>query len=364
MSVFYSGAYIEANFVAKTKDFSMKKQWAVVTTLLLLAAPFVMLGCGGDDDPTDPPEEACSITVTTPVAGDGFVPGDPDNQTVRIRWDKTGSASQVSIELLKAGTLVDIIASSAANSGLYVWTASNMGAPNGTDFTIQVTALNEDNCFGVSSPFSLTNIIGCDVTITNVFEQGATLVAGNALTLTWDSASTMGNVSFELWREDNDAGAVGFINEAPLDDTGSWDWTIDSLNSGTYDYYYLKIIANGVEECVGTSDTFAMVDVNICTIEMISPQPDDVWTEGQPHIIDIVASNDVTAVNFRLYKGQEFLGNITFAPVLVTDIPYVWESVDDFGNETGNTLYRIRAVNVDDQYCVGESEPFTIISTQ
>ncbi len=343
----------------------MKKHWAVLSVALLIAVPFVLWGCGGDDDPTDPPVEACSITVTTPVTGDAFVPGDPDNQTVRIRWDKSGDAARVSIELLKAGELVDVIAPNATNNGVYTWTASNMGAANGADFSVRVTALDEDNCLGVSGQFSLTNTVGCSLAFTNDFDHDITFVAGDNLTLTWYSNSTLGNVSIELWRGDDNTTPVGFITEAPLPDTGSYDWTIDSLNSGTYDFYTLKIIANGVDGCFAVSDTFGIADEDVCSINISSPQPDVVWTEGHTEEIDLIASDDVTAVNLRLYKGSEFLGNITYAVdgVLVADMPYSWV-VSDFGNEVGNTVYRIRAISIDDQYCIGISEPFTIISTQ
>ena len=42
-------------------------------------------------------------------------------------------------------------------------------------------------------------------------------------------------------------------------------------------------------------------------------------------------------------------------------MPYQWDSVSAFGNEVGIESYRVRAINVDDQYCVGESAAFTIM---
>ncbi len=340
----------------------MKKQWVILLVALLVALPFFLWGCGGDDDPTDPPVESCAITVTTPAVGDAFVPGDVDNQTVRIRWDKSGNAPTVSIELLKSGALVDVIAASVNNSGFFQWIANNLGAANGSDFAIRVTALGEDDCLGISGQFSLTSISGCSIAFTNEFDGEIPYLAGNTLTLTWDSGNTLGNVSVELWRMDDNAAPVGFINEAPIDDDGSYDWTIDSLNSGTYDFYYLKILANGVVDCIGQSPIFAMVDEDVCSIALMSPQPGDVWNEGQIHDIDITNSADVTEVSLRLYNGAVFLGTI-HTNVLVADLPYAW-TVLDFGNETGNSSYRVRAISVDDQYCVGESEAFTIISQQ
>ncbi len=340
----------------------MKKQWTARASFLLLAVPLLFLGCG-EDDPVDPPTETCSVTVSNPTSGSSFIPGDPDNDNMPIRWAETGEATRVSVELLKAGSVVGIISGSAPNSGFYSWTADNMDAANGDDFSIRITALGEDNCLGLSGQFSLTNTVGCSLDFLTVFDPDIDLIAGNELTLTWDSDHTLGNVSIELWRQDTDA-RIGYINDSALDDDGSYTWVIDSLNSGTYQSYFLKIVANGVDDCFGISGDFPMVDDDLCIIGMMAPQPGAVWTEGQSYDIDISPSEGVTSVNLMLYKNFEFLGNINFAPILVEDFPYTWEQVSDFGNESGTDTYRIKAVNNDDQYCVGISETFTIISTQ
>ncbi|MCP4292235.1 MAG: hypothetical protein GY780_10440 [bacterium] len=345
----------------------MKKHGAFIRfallAIVLSIVTTVFWGCGSDDDPVDPPAADCAISLISPNAGESFIPGDADHQTVNIRWSEEGDSPTVNIELLKGGNLVGLISSSVVNSGgFYRWVANNMGADNGDDFSIRVTANDDNTCFGTSGEFSLTSIIGCSMSITSSFvdehEEPLVFQAGEHYELTWDHANTTGSVSIELWKQDQN---LGYVTETPIANTGTFDWLIDSLHNGTYSYYVLKVRDSEVSECVAESPMFPMVDSQVCSITISNPGSDEVWIEGTSEDIDMTFSPDVSMVDLRMYVGNIYLGTI-MTNVLVEDFPFTWLSVNDYGNTQGSSFYRIRAVNTEDQYCVGISEAFTIIS--
>lgn len=330
----------------------MKKIMTVMWAVMLVALPLGLWGCG-DDDPVDPPVDNCSVTVTSPVAGDSFRPGDEDHEIMNIRWTSEGDATLVKIELLKADVLVGVIHPSIPNSGFFRWTASNMGAANGADFAIRVSAQGEDNCLGVSGQFSMTSIIGCALDFTNEFPD--TLFADDIFNLTWDSANTTGHVDIQLRKQDSSLGLIA----AGIDDDGSFDWTVDSLHNGSYGYYFLRILDSDLGTCYADSVTFAMVDEDVCFVDVINPQAGAVWDEGTTQDIMISAPLEVTSVDLRLYTGTVFVSAIA-TDVPVANFPYSW-TVNDFGNTQGTSMYRIQATNSDDQYCLGQSGAFTIV---
>ncbi len=330
----------------------MKKLITILPLFILTALFFSAGGCGSDD-PVDTQAEACSVTVTSPVAGASFRPGDDIHETVHIRWSSGGDASLVKIELLKADIVLGIIHPSVNNNGYYRWTANNMGAANGADFAIRVSALSEDNCLGVSGLFTLTNTVGCDFEFTNEFPD--TLFAGELFNLTWNSTNSTGHVDIQLRKQDQSLGLIA----VDIEDVGSYDWTVDSLHNGSYGYYFLRVIDSDLEDCFADSVTFAMVDEDVCFIDVINPADAAVWVEGTSQDIMISAAVGVTSVDLRLYIGSVFLGAIA-SDVPVANFPYTW-NVDDFDNTEGMTPYRIMAVNNDDNYCLGRSGDFTIV---
>ncbi len=334
----------------------MKKTMIAISAAFLTVVSLGLGGCSGDDDPVDPPLENCAITVTSPVAGESFRPGDPDLQTINIRWEETGDADLVAIELLKDSTLVGVIHPSVPNNnGFYRWTANTLGTSNGSTFAIRVSAVGEDDCQGISGLFTLTNTTDCSLYFTNQFPD--TLVAGEVFNLTWDGNNTTGNVDILLRKRGTDF--EGFIAES-IEDGGSFDWTVDSLHNGTFDNYFLRIRDSVMTGCYSDSVDFRLEDDDICYIDVSTPTDGQVLEEGTEYGIYLQAADEVNFVDLRLYKGNEFLGHIG-SHLPVADFPYIW-TVSDFDNIIENTRYRIRVTNSDDQYCEGDSSDFTIIS--
>jgi len=331
----------------------MSKVMVAFSAALLVAISLGLWGCG-DEDPVDPPAENCSISITSPLAGTSFMPGDADHQELNIRWNKTGEADLVKIDLLKGGELVGNIHQSSPNDGFFSWTANNLGATNGSDFSVRVTAQGDDGCSDVSGLFTMTSIIDCAFDFTHEFRDS--LVAGEVFNLTWDSNNTSGNVDIQLRKQDR---SLGFIATG-IQDTGSFAWNIDSLHNGSYHYYFLRIMDSDVENCQVDGVEFWMIDEDICYIDVSVPQADAVWTEGEVRSINITGAAEVATVDLRLYMGNIYLGSIA-NNVSMDDFPLSW-SVMDFGNIQANTAYKIVATSIDDEYCTGESGTFTIIS--
>lgn len=330
----------------------MKKIMAALSVTLLIILSLGLWGCGSDD-PADPPTANCSISVTTPVAGDSYMPGDADHETIRIRWTHSGDGDFVKIELLKANAVVGVIHPSvSAAIGYYSWTASNLGEANGADFSIRVSTLGEEDCSDTSAMFTMTSIVGCTMDFSNDFPDS--VVAGDIFHLTWDSHHTSGQVDIQLRKQDQ---LLAYIATRTEDD-GSFDWEVDSFHNGTYDYYFLRIQDSDVDACYADSVTFKMVDDDICSIVVSGPHSGAVWDAGTEQTIMLTATAEVNTVDLRLFTGNIYVGMIG-TDISMDDFPYSW-TVNDFGNTQGPNSYRVVATNSDDAYCTGRSGAFTI----
>ena len=95
-----------------------------------------------------------SITVTSPNGGESWVPG----SSHAITWTSSGTVgSNVKIEVLKAGVLVQTLSSSTANAGTYSWTLSS-GLATGSDYKIRITSTSNSAYTDTSnSNFAITS---------------------------------------------------------------------------------------------------------------------------------------------------------------------------------------------------------------
>lgn len=333
----------------------MKKLSLSMALILATGLILVQAGCGGDDGPGNPPPESCAITVTGPAGGADYQSG----ELVRIRWDKQGTASQVLIELLKGGELVDAIGT-FANDEYQSWDASTMGAGSGDNFQIRVTAVGESGCTDTGDEFTIINTEGCGFAIATPDTNW--LDAGDSYEITWDSQNTTGFVDIELLRGDLPSNEpVGYIVSGTAND-GLYEWTVDSLNEGTYAFFYLRISDSNLETCSDATGQFGIVDEDICEIWINQPQPSVVWTVGETRTITFTAPDpNSTAVNINLYEGVQFVNNIaSMVPATGLEQSIQWV-VDTTGSESPGTTYRIKISDGTDIYCVGWSEDFIIL---
>lgn len=342
----------------------MKKLIAIPVILLLAAGFLAQIGCNGGDDPSTPTPAGCSINVTAPLANAAYQSGDE----VKIRWEKTGDADSVAIDLLQGGTFVANI-DSTLNDGYKSWSASTLGAVSSSDFSVRVTALGETGCGDTSADFSILNTAGCALSFTINFDPDANPVtplvlnAGQDFEITWDSENTAGSVEILLMRGDlPDDEPVGYLTTNTPDD-GSFMWSVDSLHQGTYSFYYLRINALAVNGCTVDSPFFTMVDEDVCEIWVTQPQPGAVWAAGQTHTVSFTAVDPATThVNINLYQGLQY------ALTIANNVPVTAASqsqdvtwlVDLTGYTPQGSTYRVKVSDAHDPYCVGWSSNFTI----
>jgi hypothetical protein len=342
-------------FRESPKESTMKKL-SYLSVVLLAAFLLIQAGCGGDDGPNDPQDQDCSITVTGPAGGAEYQSG----ELVRIRWDKQGSASEVSIDLLKGGDLVANIGT-FNNDEYQSWDASTMGAVSGDDFQIRVTAVGESGCGDTGDEFTIINTEGCEFSLDSPDTNW--LDAGDSFEITWDSNSTTGFVDIELLRGDLPSNEpVGYIVSNTADD-GSYEWTVDSLNEGTYAFFYLRISDHGIPSCNAVTEEFGIVDEDICEIWVNAPQPGTTWTVGDTGTITFTAPDmETERVNISLYEGVNYVNTIQ-ANLEVTGVEQsIQWVVDTTGTQSPSTSYRIKISDArPNSYCEGWSEVITIL---
>lgn len=276
----------------------------VLSSLLLLS----LGGCDSDEEITSA-DGPCGITITQPVPGKVFL----SNDLVSVLWKRSGTATNVRIELLKSGEAVGDISSIEENDGYFFWYADNMGQPNGNDFSIRVSAVDEASCFDISPEFSLTNISGCNFEFITppawdpdrplVLNASEGEVPGDTYEITWFSQYTTGLVDLQLLHY---ADIIGYIATDVPDSNQSYDWAVDSLHFGSGSNFKVQVIDTKVPSCKSLSPIFDIVDNDICEILSVTPEtPGLVLKIGDTYTIQWVASRVEGNLDILLYYKNE-----------------------------------------------------------
>jgi hypothetical protein len=272
----------------------MKRLFPVAILVILSLLLLTQIGCDSDEETTSV-DGPCGITVTRPLPGEVFLSG----EEVKIFWSRSGSATQVKIDLLKSGVLVGGITTLEENDGYYFWDASVMEQANGPDYSIRVTALGESNCGDESQAFGITDVDGCNFDFeTPPADEPVDLVAGDTYDITWFSTSTTGRVDLELV---HDGELIGLIDTDVVDSNQSYTWNIDSLHEGTGSRYSVKISDVLVPSCNQASPYFNLVDENVCGIELSTPTAASELTIGDTETIRWMSQEVDGSLNIYLY---------------------------------------------------------------
>jgi hypothetical protein len=338
---------------------------AIPSVILLLVLGFLLAqsGCSKDEDPVTPPPPACAITMTTPgdLVGQQFQTG----ENIAIRWTNT-TGGNVKIDLFKGDTSVGTIAAQTENDGFHPWNnCTTFGQDSAEDYSIEVSHLSAAGCGDRTNQFKMIDISNCFVTFT-MSNPIADLEAGDLFTLTWDSGNTTGNVNLELWYEPfaQTGELVGVIAER-LVDSGTYTWEVDSFNRGTSEGYRFKISDDreGQHNCRDRSLPFRITDDVNCAIEVMGISSGQVFAVGTNVPLSFDFENSSTVVTLRLYTGNLQVPGGLITPSFDTQngtVNYDW-TVDLYQhNLPAFDRFNVRAFDVDDEYCVGISENFTI----
>ncbi|MBK8165524.1 MAG: hypothetical protein IPK64_06080 [bacterium] len=340
------------------RGFGARARRAAVTTAMM--ALVATAGCGGGDDDGGGgiQPEPCSITnVTTGTQASWLVGVDGP---VNLRWDRTGTAEAVKIELLKAGSVVHDVVPSTDNDGFFLWLPSTGGQPDGSDFGLRVTALGEAGCSGERNGLTMRDVSGCELAW-NVVEI-ADVIAGQTLNLSWTSTATTGTVDIELWQDDlgSEPQLVGVV-VAGTDDDGAYTWEpIDSFHFGSNDWFVLRLADPIVPDCEVWTETFRMTDTVVCSCAVSGFPVGGTFAPGSTMSLFIEQENGSGLVDLRLVAGALPVTNGTIATNVPVGQYHDWV-VTDYGFAGGErTRFRIRATDSADGYCVGQSDVFTI----
>lgn len=139
-----------------------------------------------------------------------------------VKWvTNSGSISKnVKIELLRNGSVVEVLTNSAANNGSYLWTLSDSAA-GGDGYRIRVTSVDYGTISGVnSSDFRISGGAFLKITAPNAGEK---VYIGTVNTIRWESSGVTGNVKIELYE---DSSLIYTIAQS-VSNSGSYDWLIE-----------------------------------------------------------------------------------------------------------------------------------------
>ena len=327
---------------------------AALLFAIVAAALAVGTGCGGDSGSEPTPTPTCAISGVNTSIEDSWLTG----ETVSILWTQNGVPATVKIELLKGGAVVGTIAASTPNDGAHFWLASTGGQINGSDFGIRVTGNGVTGCSAEIGGLTIIDVSGCNLQFTAAVD---TINAGEQFELTWDTFHSSTQVDIELYKSmPNSLGDyVGTIAYG-ADDSGSYTWTVDSFNVGTLLYRY-RIADTQVGGCETISGPFRIIDDVVCTITVTGPGDSSTHNEGTTLVLDVDQTNGSGVVTLRLYAGEVAVPGGTIVANLSVLNSYNWV-VNDFGWTLSNSAYKIKAFDVADDYCVGETGRFTIVN--
>jgi hypothetical protein len=345
----------------------MRKAIPISVLPVLAGLLVVQVGCSKKDDTVTPPPPECAIAMTFPQGGESYYTG----SQVSIRWTQT-TGGNVKIDLLKGGAPAGTIAASTVNTGFYPWlSSSTFGQVSGDDYTVRVSHLTDTGCADTGLPFELIDVSNCFIKFPWTAKDSIPdLVADGAHTfeITWNSGNTAGFVDLELWWEPfAQTGDLVAVIAENLADTGSYTWLVDSYNWGSDEGFRFKIKDGQFNDCADTSVRFNLTDDVICSIDILGINGGLEYAQGEVIPLTFGLENSTGVVKLKLYSGNIPVNAAPLYGVITESFDtqngtatFDWTVSDlDHGGPVFNR-FNIRAFDLGDDYCVGQSADFAI----
>lgn len=295
IKLFKAGAYDRwiTGGAANTGTYS----WKIPVDLPLGVAYSVQVYSATDTSIVDYSDAPFSIStppiqLTHPNGGEQFKPGDP----VAITWNsQPGAADSVKIKLLKNNVVYKWIHSGTENDGILNWTFP-ADAPLGTDYTVQIYSATDFAKIDYSdAPFSLVEN-RVRVTAPN---GGEILYPGTPLTITWNSAGTVGSqVKIKLFR--NNVLDQWIVGSTANDGSHTWNLPASMTSSDAY-----KVQVYSATDL--TIKDFSDAPFTIAPIQLTAPNGGETWNVGGTHTVTWTWAGAIgNTVKIKLFKGGVF----------------------------------------------------------
>jgi len=239
---------------------------------------------------TQAPATTPTITVTAPNGAESWIQG----SSHAITWTSTGDVgSNVKIEVLKAGSVVQTLSSSDPNDGTFSWTlATTLVA--GTDYRVRITSMTNTAVTDVSNNYFTITTSTPSITVTSP-NGGETWNKGTSYPITWSSTGSLGSsVNIALF---NGNSFLNYITtNVPIGSGGSGSYTWQ-IPAGTATGSTYKI---GVQSASQTSmydlsnNDFTITPATTTpSITVTSPNGAESWAPGSNHAITWTSTGDV-----------------------------------------------------------------------
>ncbi len=277
--------------------------------------------------------EACAIAVTSPNGGETWTEGTVHD----ITWTPTGDCgSNVSIELLRNGTLCATIAASEANDGSYSWTVAQCDDET-AGYRIRVTDPTSGANDQSDADFTIEDaVVPCDLTVTSP-NGGESWTENTGHAITWSSSAECGpTVKIELLRN----GIVcATIAESEAND-GSYSWGVAQCDNAT-DHYKIRV-TDPTSGAADESDGEFNIPDHPCQIAVTSPNGGEAWTEGTVQNITWTSTGGCwSSVRIELLLNGTLCSTISSGEL--NDGSYSW-TVAQCGDATEHYRVRVRDV--------------------
>ena len=193
---------------------------------------------------------APTITLMSPTAGESLTAG----KKCKISWNYAGNPGRVAIYLMKDGSQVSTIISSAPSGsngiGSYSWTIPNTEG-SGTDYQVAVSSTSISGCTSISGNFT---IIGPTISVTT--PNGSNWKAGTKCPISWTYTGNPGRIAIFLMNGGSKVSTITPGASAGSNGKGSYSWTPKTLPPGAG--YTVEVVSTANGSIYGVSSVFTI----------------------------------------------------------------------------------------------------------